>query len=585
MDEPESDEGKLGRRMFVVASAAAATGCAATSSTGAASTTTPDPSSGPDLVACAEQLFGVRYTSAERALIAPTLTEQLALVMPRREVELPNTLGPAMIFDPVLPGTTLPAGDVFRTRTREALPLPGDDESIAYAPLHALSSWIARRELSSVRLTEIYLRRLRELGPRLECVITLTDELAMEQARRADAEIAAGELRGPLHGIPWGAKDLFDTAGIRTTWGATPFRDRVPDTDATVVTRLHEAGAVLVAKLTLGALAYGDRWFGGRTRNPWFLAEGSSGSSAGSAAAVAAGLVGFALGTETWGSIMSPSTRCGAVGLRPTFGRVPSTGAMSLCWSLDKAGPITRSADDAITVLRAIAGPDGRDPAATRSVPLAYDGEASLECRVGFEPRWLQGEALEPSERAAVEALRGIEGVTLVPIEIPELPYSSLTIELLAEAAAAFEALTLSNRDDELVWQAPEAWPNALRAARFLSAVDVLQAQRLRRRVMEALARVFDDHRLDAIVGPTLRGPLAQATCWTGHPAFTLPTGFLEVRAPRGVEESSTQSSAPRRVPHSVTLWGRLFDEGTLCRLGAALESALDLGPLRPPLT
>lgn len=314
-----------------------------------------------ETIAAAERLFGVRYTDAERAMIADSIGPQLEAAACRRAVELPFDLGPATRFDPRLPGFAMPPPGAFRPATDAAPPLPEQEDAIAFAPVAWLSRWIGSGQLSSVRLTRLYLDRIARIAPALECVATLTPELALEQAERADRLLAGGTHLGPLHGIPWGCKDIIDTAGIETAWGAEPYRGRVPVADATVVRLLHAAGAVLLGKLAVGALAYGDIWYGGRARNPWNIAEGASGSSAGSAAAVAAGLVGFALGTETLGSIVAPSLRCGTTGLRPTYGRVSRVGAMPLCWSLDKIGPICRAVEDTALVLQALNAADPAD--------------------------------------------------------------------------------------------------------------------------------------------------------------------------------------------------------------------------------
>jgi Asp-tRNA(Asn)/Glu-tRNA(Gln) amidotransferase A subunit family amidase len=356
-----------------------------------------------------------------------------------------------------------------------------------------------------------------------------------------------------------------------------------------VVQRLADAGAVLVAKLSLGALAYGDIWYGGRTNNPWNTAEGSSGSSAGSAAATAAGLVGFSLGTETLGSIVSPSMRCGTTGLRPTFGRVPRTGAMALCWSLDKIGPICRNVEDCALVLAAIHGEDPGD-VGSLSIPLSYDGRQALEgLKVGYRAKWFEGNEVNRVDRTALQAMRRT-GVRLVEIDLPELPYDALLTELLAEAAAAFEPLTLSNRDDELTWQDPEAWPNSFRQARFISAIDLIQASRLRREVMGVMAEVFDE--VDAIIGPSYADPMLLVTNCTGHPSITLRAGFERKKARRrfsaededaaGTDKAATGEK--HEVPYGVTLWGGLFDEGTLCRIALALEAELAVWDRRPPV-
>jgi Asp-tRNA(Asn)/Glu-tRNA(Gln) amidotransferase A subunit family amidase len=432
-------------------------------------------------------------------------------------------------------------------------------------------------------LTELYLRRIQTWDPRLRSVITVTRDLAMQQARQADREIAAGRYRGPLHGIPWGGKDLLDTAGIRTTYGAEPFKDRVPSEDAAVVRRLHAAGAVLIAKLSMGALALNDIWFGGQTMNPWLLEEGSGGSSAGPGAATAAGLVGFSIGSETEGSIVDPSTRCGVCGLRPTFGRVPRTGAMTLCWSLDKLGPIARSVEDTLLVLRAISGPDPGDLSSVPSV-LDYDARAGVKgLRVGYFPRW-QREATDV-DRHALQQLKSL-GLETVAVDLPDWPYDSLNTILFAEAGAAFEELTLSGRVNQLRVQTPDAWPNSFRQARFLSAVDFVQADRLRRAVAQEMAQLFS--KVDLLLVPSLRDEMLTIGNFTGYPSLTLRAGFISVTQARSdwapdPSRPLPHFDPPRRVPHGITLVGRLFDEGTLGRVGLALEHALGVADERPP--
>jgi len=426
---------------------------------------------------------------------------------------------------------------------------------------------------------------LEQFNPKLRCVITLTRDLALAQARRADEEIAAGKYRGPLHGIPWGGKDLLDTAGIPTTYGAEPFRDRVPKEDAAVVKRLHAAGAVLVAKLSMGALALNDIWFGGQTMNPWLLEEGSSGSSAGPGAATAAGLVGFAIGSETEGSIIAPSMRCGITGLRPTYGRVPRTGAMTLCWSLDKLGPMTRSVEDAILVLHAISG---SDPGDVSSVPSRFDFDASASVQglhVGYFPGWMKENPATDVDRTALETVKQL-GMVPTEVAIPDWPYDSMNLILFAEAAAAFEELTLSGGVNQLAVQTPDAWPNLFRQSRFLSAVDFVQTDRLRRKVAVEMARVFSQ--VDLLLVPSLRDEMLTITNFTGHPSLTLRAGFVEVSEARSdwapdPSRPLPKFSPPRRVPHGVTLIGRLFDEGKLGRAGLALEHAFDVAGERPP--
>jgi len=464
------------------------------------------------------------------------------------------------------------------------LPLPDREGDIAFASVAQLSLWIQSGKLTSTRLTKLYLDRLEKFNSQLRCVITLTREHALQEAARADAEISAGNYRGPLHGIPWGAKDLLDTAGIATTFGAEPYRNRIPAADSAVVARLNAAGAVLVAKLSMGALALNDVWFGGQTMNPWLLEEGSSGSSAGPGSAVAAGLVGFAIGSETGGSIVSPSMRCGVAGLRPTFGRVARTGAMTLCWSLDKLGPMTRGVEDTALVLRAISGPDAGDLA---SVPteLTFDASASVKgLRVGYFPGWMKEAPATDVDRAAVEAVKAV-GMTPVEVSIPDWPYDSLNVILFAEAAAAFEELTLSGGVDELKAQVPDAWPNCFRQSRFLSAVDLVQADRFRRKVAMEMARVLAD--VDLLLVPSLRDEMLVITNCTGHPSLTLRAGFVEVAEARSdwapdPRHPLPKFSPPRRVPHGITLIGRLFDEGTLTEAGLALEMQFGVAGERP---
>ena len=463
-------------------------------------------------------------------------------------------------------------------------PLPARDEDIAFAPLTHLARWVELRQLTSERLTNIYLDRMVRFDPKLRCVITLTRERALAEARQADREIAAGRYRGPLHGIPWGAKDLLDTAGIPTTYGAEPYRNRVPNADAVVVKRLVQAGAVLVAKLSMGALALNDIWFGGQTMNPWLLEEGSSGSSAGPGAATAAGLVAFSIGSETGGSIVSPSMRCGLTGLRPTYGRVARTGAMTLCWSLDKLGPMTRGVEDALLVLDAIAGPDAGDVASVAAL-LDFDSGAGVQgLRVGYFPEWMKQNPATEVDRAALASI-GKLGMVPVEVAIPDWPYDSLNVILFAEAAAAFEELTLSGGADQLKVQVPDAWPNLFREARFLSAVDFVQADRLRRKVAAEMARVFSQ--VDVLLVPSLRDEMLTITNFTGHPSLTLRAGFIEVSEARSDWAPDAAKPLPkfkpaRRVPHGVTLIGKLFDEGTLGRVGMALEREFGVSAERP---
>ena len=502
---------------------------------------------------------------------------------------LETGLAPATVWNPLLPGIEVGKsgrGESYYIRSADPrAPLPAKDADIAYASVAQLSRWIQARQITSERLTNIYLDRLQQFDPKLHCVITLTREHALKQARQADAEIAAGKYRGPLHGIPWGAKDLLDTAGIPTTYGAEPYRDRVPKKDSAVVERLNATGAVLVAKLSLGALALNDVWFGGQTMNPWLLEEGASGSSAGPGSATAAGLVGFAIGSETGGSIVSPSMRCGVTGLRPTYGRVARTGAMTLCWSLDKLGPMARNVEDTILVLSAISGPDPGDVASVPS-SLAFDANAKVAgLRVGYFPAWMKEAPATDVDRAALDVVKRL-GMELVEVSLPDWPYDSLNLILFAEGAAAFEELTMAHEEAELKAQVSDGWPNTFRQSRFLSAVDFVQADRMRRKVAAEMARLFSQ--VDLLLVPSLRDEILVITNNTGHPSLTLRAGFVEVSEARSDWAPDPQHplpkfSPPRRVPHGVTLIGRLFDEGTLCQAGIALERAFAVAGERPP--
>jgi len=535
----------------------------------------------------AERLAGVSYTPQERQQMLDNLEGQINSARMRRAVHLGNDEPMATRFDPRLPTFAMPApAGPLRFSEPDKADLPGDDEDIAYAPVTQLSSWLRQGRLTSRRLTEIYLARIEALNPDLECFAMVTPERALAEAEAADALLRAGVWIGPLHGIPYGLKDLFDTRGVVTGWGAEPFRDRMPDKDAVIVERLRAAGAVLLGKTTLGALAYNDIWYGGVTRNPWNLNEGSSGSSAGSASATAAGLCAFAIGTETLGSITSPSQRCGTTGLRPTFGRVPRTGAMALCWTLDKVGPICRSVEDTAMVLAALNGPDLGDPS-TIAAPFHFDASADWKhLRVGYLPEAF-GEGANDVDHAALQAVRDL-GVELLEVGLTDLPYGALFNILYAEAAAAFEELTLENTDDTLTWQDDGAWPNTFRKARFLSAVDHVQLDRLRLRVMKALDALFGE--IDVLVGPFMTGPMLVASNFTGHPCLHLRAGFLDVgtrgKASLGagklnVGEQDTEGQT-FTVPQGISLWGHLFEEGPILNLGMALENALGVSGRRP---
>jgi Asp-tRNA(Asn)/Glu-tRNA(Gln) amidotransferase A subunit family amidase len=559
------------------------------------------PAVGPEVTpatfAEAEKLVQVSMSAAEREQAAQSWRTSMAAMLERRtgprKLALEDGVAPASVWRPLGEKTGKAASSssssspsrFVRSKAGAAAPLPKDDADIAFAPLTQLSRWVESRALSSERLTRIYLARIARFDPQLRCVITLTAGHALERARQADRDIAAGKYRGPLHGIPYGVKDLLDTAGIATTWGAEFYRDRIPKLDAAVVTRLDAAGAVLIAKLSLGALALNDVWFGGQTVNPWLPEEGASGSSAGPGAAVAAGLVGFAIGSETGGSIVSPSMRCGVTGLRPTYGRVPRNGAMTLCWSLDKLGPMTRGVEDAMLVLQAISGPDPLDVASVPA-PLNFDAGAAVRgLKVGYFPAWMKESPATDVDRNALESLKKL-GMIPTPVSLPDWPYQSLNVILFAEAAAAFEEITLDGRAGQLRAQVADAWPNLFREARFLSAVDFVQSDRMRRKVAQEMDRLMKE--VDLLLVPSLRDEMLTISNNTGHPSLTLRTGFVEVAearsdwAPDPAHPLPT-FSPPRRVPHGVTLIGRLFDEGTIARVGVALEKEAGVAARRPP--
>jgi Asp-tRNA(Asn)/Glu-tRNA(Gln) amidotransferase A subunit family amidase len=569
------------------------TGATSPTTAGAPPTFGTGPVSGPPVSATtfaeAEKLAQVSMTPAERDVAAASWPRSMAPQLERRtgprKVRLDPSVAPATRWNPALSGvSTGPSQDVFVRSGRESIPLPENDADIAFAPVTRLSRWIEQKTLTSERLTNIYLKRIDQFDPKLRCIITLAKDAALAQAKRADAEIAAGKYRGPLHGIPYGVKDLLDTAGIPTTYGAEPFRNRIPSADSFVVGRLNEAGAVLIAKLSLGALALNDIWFGGQTMNPWLLEEGASGSSAGPGASTSAGLVGFSIGSETGGSIVAPAMRCGITGLRPTFGRIARTGAMTLCWSLDKLGPMTRTVEDAMLVLHAISGADAGD---VSSVPSHLDFDATRSpagLRVGYFPAWMKENPATDVDRAALDTLRKA-GLMLTEVSLPDWPYSSLMPVLFAEAAASFEELTLSGGLNSLKVQVPDAWPNLFRQARFLSAVDFVQADRLRRKVAMEMARIFSG--VDVLLVPSLRDEMLTISNFTGHPSLTLRTGFVEVSEARSdwapdPKNPLPKFSPPRRVPHGVTIIGKLFDEGTVARVGLTLERASAVWQERP---
>lgn len=519
----------------------------------------------PAQVQSATEIMGLEMTAEEIDSLLPNLEENRKSFQALREKSIPNDLSPAIQFNPIPSGFEVPTGaDQIEFNPLSNVQLPKDKAKLAFYTVRELAELIRTGQISSVELTRFFLERLKKYDATLHCVITLTEELAMAQAAKADQEIAAGNYRGPLHGIPYGAKDLLATKQYKTTWGAAPFKDQVLNYDATVVQKLEKAGAVLLAKLSMGALAWGDVWFDGKTRNPWDPSTGSSGSSAGSASAVAAGLLPFAIGTETLGSIVSPSTVCGTTGLRPTFGRVSKYGAMALSWSMDKIGPICRSAEDCAAVFAAIAGPDGKDLSLIKA-PVRYAKSLANPkmIKVGyhksaFERRY----PFRKQDSLALATLKGL-GYELVPIELPEMP--DIGMILSVEAAAAFDELTRSGKDDELVRQIRNAWPNVFRAARFVPAVEYIQMNRLRTQLKEDMTQVFEE--VDLYVHPSWASSSLRITNYTGHPCVVMPNGFREDGRPT-----------------SITFTGKLFDEGTILAIAAAFQQATDWENQHPNL-
>lgn len=516
-------------------------------------------------VQAAEEIAGVQYSDAEREQIVGALRRQATQIAELHAVAIPNAVAPAIAFSPLPRPSALPKGESrppVLTR-RAAATLPPTDADLAFASLTTQADLLRRRVVTSERLTTLYLDRLERHNPRLFFATSLLRDRALAKARAADAEIAGGRYKGPLHGIPWGAKDLLAVAGAPTTWGAAPYKEQRFEEDATVVKRLDDAGAVLVAKLTLGELAMGDVWFGGMTRNPWNVEQGSSGSSAGSASATAAGCVSFAIGSETLGSISSPSTRCGVTGLRPTFGRVPRTGAMALSWTMDKLGPIARTVEDCALVFSALHGPDDQD-GTVHAAPFRWDGNAGVRgLRVGvMRADFERQTATKEFDTAALRVLADL-GVTFVDVEVPEQPYNAMRLILNAEAGAAFDELVRSGRAAELASQGPNAWPATFRAAHFIPAPEYINANRARTQAMHAWDALMQ--RVDVIVAPTNSGQLL-ATNLTGHPAVILPHGFRE-----------------NGTPVSLTFVGRLFDEETLLRVAHAYQQRTNFHLKRPP--
>ncbi len=545
-------------------------------------------------IAEAEKLHGLTYSPEERRQIVQTIDAQIANVEAIRKIPKEKALMPALAFDPRLPGKAYsPQPDSVRLASPPPGSLPGDEAGIAYASVSEQGHWFRTGQITSRRLTEIYLDRIKRIAPQLECFITVTPELALHQADSADRDFLQGRNHGPLQGIPYGIKDVFDTAGVPSTWGAMPYKDRVPKKDALVATLLRNAGAVLLGKLATGSLANGSRWYGGDSRNPWNMGESAGGSSTGAGSATAAGLVGFSIGTDSLGSILNPSDRCGVTGLRPTFGRVPTRNSMPLTPSLSRIGPIVRTVEDAALVLAAI---NYHDPQASDSIAMgfSYDGHMDIAgLKVGYSPKWFETVGNGPAAQVPVSVAHtnvltvlNDMGADLIEVDLPDLPYAAMIPMLYAEAAAVFEELTLTGRDEELVAQkiTEPSWPSSWREVRLLSAVDYIQADRFRRQVMMVMDEIFES--VEVLCGPLYGYSIAlvAATNFTGHPGLTMRVGFDDSPTRTIYGAPMDIDGVKHLITENITFHGRLFEEGKMLALGRALEERLNVWRERPPV-
>jgi Asp-tRNA(Asn)/Glu-tRNA(Gln) amidotransferase A subunit family amidase len=512
----------------------------------------------------AEKIIGLEFTDAERDSMLSSLDSQFVNYKNIQKIDLNNSTPPAILFNPIAVGFEFPKEQIpVKFSDYSSVKLPADINDLAFYTIGELAELLRTRQITSMELTKFFLERLKKYDPTLHCVITLTEDRALKQAKLMDEEIAEGKYRGLLHGIPFGVKDLLATKDYKTTWGAMPFKDQMIDGDATVIKKLENAGAVLCAKLTMGALAMGDVWFGGMTRNPWDTTQGSSGSSAGSASSVSAGLLPFAIGTETWGSIVSPSTVCGTTGLRPTYGRVSRTGAMALSWSMDKIGTICRSAEDLAIVFNIINGQDGLDQT-LYDVPFNYEPEIDFtELKIGYlKSDFNKQYDFHSQDSVTLAKLKGL-GAELIPIELPVFPLNDIAIVLSAEAGAAFDELTRSNGDDLLVRQDKDAWPNIFRASRFIPAVEYINANRIRFLLIQQMEKLMNE--VSLYVAPSWEGDNLLLTNLTGHPCVVLPNGFSK-----------------DGTPTSITFIGRLFEEGRLIAFAKKYQDATDFHSKHP---
>ncbi|MDR3627480.1 MAG: amidase [Ignavibacteriaceae bacterium] len=521
-----------------------------------------------EIITAAEKMIGLKFTEAQQDTMLGLVSDHLKNYENIRKENLPNSIPPAVLFNPIPEGFKAPAGkSTFVLSDYSKTKLPKDKNELAFYSVGQLAYLIRTRQVTSVQLTKIFIERLKKYGQTLHCIVTLTEDRAMHEAQKADKEIASGKYRGPLHGIPYGVKDLLDTKSYKTTWGAAPYKDQLIDEDATVIKKLGEAGAVLVAKLSMGELAMDDVWFGGLTRNPWDTTQGSSGSSAGSAAAVSAGLVPFAIGTETWGSIVAPSTRCGDTGLRPTYGRVSRHGAMALSWSMDKIGPICRNVEDCAIVFNYIHGPDRMDQT-LYNFPFNYSSKISLKgMRIGYLSKDFNHDyGFKTNDSLTIKEMEKL-GAIMIPIELPDIPVNDIAFILDSEAGAAFDELTRSGKDAMLARQGKDNWPNIFRSSRFIPAVEYVNANRVRYLLIQEMEKMLNDNRIDLYLAPSDEGDNSLATNLTGHPLVVVPNGSND-----GVH------------PTSITFVGRLFEEGKILAVAKAYQDATGFQSKHPPM-